>query len=176
MSKAMRESRYLTSFSSTKFFFDCDEILDLRSRNVFWTEESKRVGSGRTRRRIPLANSSSISRSRSCADMDRYRAVTLYRLDARTDLAAPSLEPTVFWRDTGTKPDEEDEAEFLVEGASVVVTDMTARCCCYCCGGGGGGGSSSGGEGGGRRRRARAGRRGGIGAGPTALAQERGGG
>ena len=36
MSKAILESRYLTSFSSTKFFFDCDEIFDLRSRRIFW--------------------------------------------------------------------------------------------------------------------------------------------
>ena len=35
ISNAMRESRYLTSFSSTKFFLDCDEILDLRSRRIF---------------------------------------------------------------------------------------------------------------------------------------------
>ena len=36
MSKAIRESRYRTSFSSTKFFFDCDDIFALSSRNVFW--------------------------------------------------------------------------------------------------------------------------------------------
>lgn len=31
----MRESRYRTSFSNTKFFFDCDEIFDLSSRKCF---------------------------------------------------------------------------------------------------------------------------------------------
>ena len=36
ISKAILESRYLTSFSNTKFFFDCDEIFDLRSRRIFW--------------------------------------------------------------------------------------------------------------------------------------------
>jgi hypothetical protein len=36
INKAIRESRYLTSFSNTKFFFDCEEIFDLRSRNIFW--------------------------------------------------------------------------------------------------------------------------------------------
>jgi len=34
-SKAMRESRYRTSFSKTKFFFDCDEILAFSSRRTF---------------------------------------------------------------------------------------------------------------------------------------------
>lgn len=34
-SRAILESRYRTSFSSTKFFLDCDEILDLRSRSAF---------------------------------------------------------------------------------------------------------------------------------------------
>jgi len=33
---AIRESRYRTSFSSTKFFLDCDEIFDLSSRKCFW--------------------------------------------------------------------------------------------------------------------------------------------
>jgi hypothetical protein len=36
MSKAIRESRYRTSFSSTKFFFDCDDIFAFSSRSVFW--------------------------------------------------------------------------------------------------------------------------------------------
>lgn len=35
MSNAIRESKYRTSFSSTKFFFDCDEILDFNSRRIF---------------------------------------------------------------------------------------------------------------------------------------------
>lgn len=34
--RAIRESRYRTSFSSTKFFFDCDDIFVLRSRRTFW--------------------------------------------------------------------------------------------------------------------------------------------
>jgi hypothetical protein len=36
ISKAIRESRYLTSFSKTKFFLDCEEIFDFRSRSTFW--------------------------------------------------------------------------------------------------------------------------------------------
>lgn len=36
INKAIRESRYLTSFSNTKFFFDCEEIFALRSRRTFW--------------------------------------------------------------------------------------------------------------------------------------------
>jgi hypothetical protein len=36
ISRAMRESRYRTSFSRTKFFLDCDEMRDLSSRSVFW--------------------------------------------------------------------------------------------------------------------------------------------
>ena len=64
--------------------------------------------------------------SLSCTDMDRYSAVTEYLFDALTDLGAPS-EPIVFCRVTGTKLDEVDEVEFLAEGASIVVTDMT-RC------------------------------------------------
>jgi hypothetical protein len=32
----MRESRYRTSFSRTKFFLDCDEIFALSSRRTFW--------------------------------------------------------------------------------------------------------------------------------------------
>lgn len=78
ISKAMRESRYRTSFSSTKFFLDCDDIFDLSSRSVFCT-----VGSSvRVVRHlscvpvIPRASSSSISRSVSFADMDKYKAVT----------------------------------------------------------------------------------------------------
>lgn len=35
MSSAIRESKYRTSFSRTKFFFDCDEIFDFKSLNVF---------------------------------------------------------------------------------------------------------------------------------------------
>lgn len=34
-SNAIRESRYRTSFSRTKFFFDCDDIFAFRSRNAF---------------------------------------------------------------------------------------------------------------------------------------------
>ena len=34
-SNAMRESRYRTSFSKTKFFFDCDEMRAFKSRSAF---------------------------------------------------------------------------------------------------------------------------------------------
>lgn len=57
--------------------------------------------------------------------MERYRAVTLYRFDARTDLVAPSdVDPMVFCLDMGMNTEDVDETEFLVEGASMVVTDM----------------------------------------------------
>lgn len=46
--------------------------------------------------------------------MDKYKAVTEYRLDWRTDLE-PSADDIVFWRDTGMK-EEEDEVDAL-EGA-----------------------------------------------------------
>ena len=59
---------------------------------------------------IPFARSSSISKSFSLADMDRYSAVTLYRFDCRNE-RAPSREETVFCRETGRKDDSEpDEA------------------------------------------------------------------
>jgi hypothetical protein len=35
INKAIRESRYRTSFSRTKFFLDCEDILDFRSRSIF---------------------------------------------------------------------------------------------------------------------------------------------
>lgn len=35
-SNAIRESRYRTSFSRTKFFFDCEDIRLFRSRRAFW--------------------------------------------------------------------------------------------------------------------------------------------
>jgi len=35
MSSAILESKYLTSFSSTKFFFDWEDIFDFRSRKIF---------------------------------------------------------------------------------------------------------------------------------------------
>lgn len=59
--------------------------------------------------------------------MDKYNAVTLYLFDALNDLG-PS-DPIVFCLVTGVKLDvakllEVDEVEFLVEGASIVVTDM----------------------------------------------------
>ena len=45
ISKAIRESRYRTSFSRTKFFLDCDEIFDLSSRKTFWAKrKEKKVG------------------------------------------------------------------------------------------------------------------------------------
>jgi hypothetical protein len=65
--------------------------------------------------------------SLSCADMDRYSAVTLYLFDALTDLGAS--EPMVFCLVTGVKLDvakldDVEEVEFLAEGASIVVTDI----------------------------------------------------
>jgi|TARA_R110002003_G_scaffold63_6_gene5846 hypothetical protein len=39
--------------------------------------------------------------------MDRYRAVTEYRFDWRTE-REPSCEDIVFWRETGMKDDDED--------------------------------------------------------------------
>jgi hypothetical protein len=49
--------------------------------------------------------------------------VTEYRFEALADLGAPS-EPTVFCLVMGTKPDDVEDAEFLVDGASMVVTDI----------------------------------------------------
>lgn len=65
--------------------------------------------------------------SLSCADIDKYNAVTLYLFDALTDLG-PS-DPIVFCLETGVKLDvarleEVDDVEFLAEGASIVVTDI----------------------------------------------------
>lgn len=40
MRRAIRESRYRTSFSRTKFFLDCEEILDLSSLRIFWAVQS----------------------------------------------------------------------------------------------------------------------------------------
>jgi hypothetical protein len=62
---------------------------------------------------MPFAKSSSISKSFSFADMDRYKVVIEYRFDCRTDLP-PSCEDIVFWRDTGWK--EEEEAVEAREG------------------------------------------------------------
>lgn len=39
-SNAIRESRYRTSLSRTKFFFDCDEIFAFKSRNIFCAVQS----------------------------------------------------------------------------------------------------------------------------------------
>lgn len=68
----------------------------------------------------PLAKSSSISRSFSFADMDRYRAVE-YLFDCRTD-GRPSCDETVFWRDMRAKDDEE-EVEVL-EICGMIATAM----------------------------------------------------
>lgn len=62
---------------------------------------------------IPFAKSSSISKSFSFADIDKYKVVMEYRLDCRTDLP-PSWEDIVFWRETGWK--EDDEAVEALEG------------------------------------------------------------
>lgn len=42
--------------------------------------------------------------------MDRYSAVTEYRFDWRTD-REPSIDDIVFWRETGMKEEEEDDAD-----------------------------------------------------------------
>lgn len=70
---------------------------------------------------IPLARSSEISKSRSLADMDRYRAVTDMRLDWRRERV--SWDDMVFWRVMGWK-DEEDEVEVLEAGWSIVATGI----------------------------------------------------
>lgn len=72
--------------------------------------------------RLPLAKSSSISKSFSLADMDKYRAVE-YLFDCRAD--RPSCDDTVFWRETGTKEDEE-EVEVLDMG-DMMATDMARQ-------------------------------------------------
>lgn len=69
-----------------------------------------------------MARSSSISSSLSLADMDRYRAVTEYRFDWRTD-REPSWDDIVFWRETGTKDDVVDEVDAR-EGACNIETAM----------------------------------------------------
>lgn len=46
----------------------------------------------------PLARSSSISKSVSCADIDMYNADMEYRFDWRAD-REPSYEDMVFWRE-----------------------------------------------------------------------------
>jgi hypothetical protein len=69
ISSAILESRYRTSFSRTKFFFDCEEIFDFSSRSTFCAR----------------ARSSSIMRSDSLADMDMYRADMEYLLDCRAE-------------------------------------------------------------------------------------------
>ena len=64
-------------------------------------------GSGEQKTTVPLAKSSSISKSLSFWDMDRYRAVTEYRFDWRME-REPSCEDMVFWRDTGMNEDDDD--------------------------------------------------------------------
>lgn len=54
--------------------------------------------------------------------MDKYRAVTEYRFDWRTE-RDPSWEDIVFWRETGLK-DEEEEVEAR-EGACSMETAMS---------------------------------------------------
>lgn len=69
----------------------------------------------------PRARSSSISKSFSFADMDRYSAVE-YLFDCLTD--RPSWEETVFWRDMGMS--EEDEDVDARDGG-MTITDMILR-------------------------------------------------
>jgi hypothetical protein len=102
---------------------DCDEILALSSRRIFWAADNELAAASRCGavQSIPLARSSSISSSLSFADMDRYSAVTEYRFDWRTE-REPSCDDIVFWRETGMKDDEEDvEAR---EGACSMETAM----------------------------------------------------
>lgn len=73
----------------------------------------------------PLANSSSISRSFSFADIDRYRAVE-YRFDCLAD--RPSCDDTVFWRETGANEDDED-VEALDTCGMMVAIDMLFQKC-----------------------------------------------
>lgn len=72
---------------------------------------------------LPLANSSSISRSFSFADIDRYSAVE-YRFDCLAD--RPSCDDTVFCRETGANEDEED-VEALDTCGIIVAIDMVLR-------------------------------------------------
>jgi hypothetical protein len=62
-----------------------------------------------------------MSVSFSFADMDRYKAVTEYRLDWRAD--RPSCEVMVFCLETGTN-DEVEDVEVLDGACSIVATDM----------------------------------------------------
>jgi len=72
-------------------------------------------------RYVPRARSSSISKSFSLADIERYNAVTEYRFDWRTE-RPPSCDDMVFWRLTGMKELEEDvEAR---DGACNIATDI----------------------------------------------------
>lgn len=73
----------------------------------------------------PLAKSSSISKSFSFADMDKYRAVE-YLFDCLADRTSrPSCDETVFWRDTGTNEDE-DDVEALDTCGITLARDMMA--------------------------------------------------
>lgn len=83
----MRESRYRTSFSSTKFFLDWDEILAFNSRSSFWAvyTVSIRGNTGWKQAYMPFARSSSMTRSDSFADIDMYKADMEYRLDWRAE-------------------------------------------------------------------------------------------
>jgi hypothetical protein len=61
--------------------------------------------------------------------MDRYKAVTEYRFDWRTE-RDPSCEDIVFWRDTGIK-DEEVEDVDAREGACSIETAMIYVVCTF---------------------------------------------
>lgn len=54
--------------------------------------------------------------------MDRYSAVTEYRFDWRTE-REPSCDDIVFWRETGTK-DDDDDVDAL-EGACSIETAIS---------------------------------------------------
>jgi hypothetical protein len=77
----MRESRYRTSRSRTKFFLDWADILPFKSRSRFWAglgDEYERYVHRDDCCDAPRASSSSTSTSCSAAMLNK--AVTLYRL------------------------------------------------------------------------------------------------
>lgn len=90
-------------------------FLDCRSQ---YCREKKRE---KEKKKIPFDSSSDISKSLSLADMDRYRAVTDRRFDARAERA--SCDDMVFCRETGWNEDE-DDVEALDAGCSMVATDI----------------------------------------------------
>lgn len=104
----MRESRYLTSRSKTKFFFDCAEIRPFRSRKRFWAEHRQqqvvvstppsfhqiRVGETVCRHRHCRwqLNAKSFERTRTSRELILYLHVLLSRhAEEMTDAVAISV-------------------------------------------------------------------------------------